>query len=64
MGDPMTHEQSQRLNALCGEIAKEQDHAKFHRLVRELNELLDEKEQRLEARGHDDVMQRANRESA
>lgn len=60
----MTPEQNKRLNHLCSEIAKEQDHARFHRLVKELNELLDEKEQRLDRRGHDDVMQRAERESA
>lgn len=60
----MTPEQNERLNQLCSQIAKEQDHAKFHRLVKELNALLDEKEQRLEARGHDDVMQRADSKSA
>ena len=60
----MTPEQNERLNQLCSQIAREQDHVRFHRLVRELNELLDEKDQRLEARGHDDVMQKAERKSA
>lgn len=60
----MTPEQNNRLNHLCSEIAKEQDHTRFHRLVKELNELLDEKEQRLDRRGHDDVMQQAKGKTA
>lgn len=60
----MTSDKRERMNQLCAQIAKEQNHAKFHQLVKELNELLDEKEQRLGARGHDDVMQKAERNSA
>ena len=35
---------------LCGLIEKEQDHARFLQLIRELNDLLECKEQRLEER--------------
>lgn len=45
---PMTPEERERMNFLCGQIAKEQDHAKFAKLVQELNNLLEQKDQRLE----------------
>ena len=60
----MTNQQRERLNQLCTQIAKEQNHAKFHQLVKELNELLEEKEQHLETRGHDDVMQKSEHKNA
>ena len=44
----MTPEERERMNVLCERIAKEQDHDKFVKLVQELNDLLDHKEQRLE----------------
>lgn len=36
------------MHKLCEQIAKEQDHEKFEKLVHELNDLLENKEQRLE----------------
>lgn len=60
----MTSEQNERLNQLCSQISKEQNHTRFHQLVKELNELLEDKGQRLEARGHDDVMQKTERNTA
>ncbi|HEY4764554.1 MAG TPA: hypothetical protein VIH75_12825 [Candidatus Sulfotelmatobacter sp.] len=36
------------MQVLCEQIAKEQDHEKFVKLVQELNDLLDHKQQRLE----------------
>jgi hypothetical protein len=44
----MTPDERERMNVLCERIAKEQDHDKFVKLVQELNDLLDHKEQRLE----------------
>lgn len=44
----MTPEERERMNSLCGQIAKEQDHERFVRLVQELNDLLDKKEERLD----------------
>jgi hypothetical protein len=44
----MTPDERERMNILCERIAKEQDHTKFVKLVQELNDLLDHKEQRLE----------------
>lgn len=44
----MTPEERERMNVLCERIAKEQDHDKFVKLVQELNDLLEHKEQRLE----------------
>lgn len=44
----MTPEERERMHVLCERIAKEQDHTKFVKLVQELNDLLDHKEQRLE----------------
>ena len=44
----MTPEERERMNVLCERIAKEQNHEKFVKLVQELNDLLDHKEQRLE----------------
>lgn len=45
----MTPDERERMHILCERIAKEQDHEKFVQLVRELNDLLDHKEQRLES---------------
>jgi len=45
---PMTPDERERMNDLCQHIAKEQDHDKFVKLVQELNDLLDHKEQRLD----------------
>jgi hypothetical protein len=36
------------MNSLCEQIAKERDHEKFVKLVQALNELLENKEQRLD----------------
>lgn len=44
----MTPEERERMHELCERIAKEQNHEKFVKLVQELNDLLDHKEQRLE----------------
>ena len=44
----MTPEEREHMHVLCERIAKEQDHDKFVKLVQELNDLLDHKEQRLE----------------
>jgi hypothetical protein len=60
----MTPDQRERLTQLCEQIAKEQNHARFHRLVKELNDLLEKKEQRLDESGHDVVTQRVERKSA
>src|SRR5271165_2934301 len=43
----MTPDERERMAALCERIAKEQDLARFERFVKELNELLKLKEQRL-----------------
>jgi hypothetical protein len=44
----MTPEERERMHMLCEQIAKEQDHEKFVKLVRELNDLLEHKEDRLD----------------
>jgi altronate dehydratase len=44
----MTPEERERMHALCERIAKEQNHEKFVKLVQELNDMLEHKEQRLE----------------
>lgn len=44
----MTPEERLMMNALCERIAKEQDHEKFVTLVQQLNNLLENKEHRLE----------------
>jgi hypothetical protein len=44
----MTPEERDRMHLLCERIAKEQDHDKFVTLVQELNDLLENKERRLE----------------
>ncbi|HXO93819.1 MAG TPA: hypothetical protein VN825_06770 [Candidatus Acidoferrum sp.] len=43
----MTPEERERMHALCERIAKEQNHEKFVKLVQELNDLLEHKEERL-----------------
>jgi len=37
------------MHLLCDQIAKEIDHTKFVKLVQELNDLLDHKEERLDS---------------
>ena len=44
----MTPEERERMHVLCERITKEQNHEKFVKLVQELNDLLEHKEQRLE----------------
>jgi hypothetical protein len=44
----MTPEERERMNFLCEQIAKEQNHQEFSKLVQELNNLLERKEHRLE----------------
>jgi len=44
----MTPEEQSRLNELCQLIKDEKDNDKFHRLLKELNELLSRKGRRLE----------------
>jgi len=44
----MTPDEKERMLVLCERIAKEQNHDKFVKLVQELNDLLEHKEQRLE----------------
>ena len=43
----MNKAQSDRVHELCSQIEKEQDQRKFLNLVKELNEILSEKEARL-----------------
>jgi len=53
----MTPQESERLNKLCALIETEKDTTKFTELVRELEDLLDRKEQRLKSQpnpGEDD----------
>ena len=44
----MSPEERERMNGLCEQIAKEQDHENFVKLVQQLNNLLEKKEHRLE----------------
>ena len=44
----MRSEERERMYELCAMIEKERDHARFLRLIEELNELLRNKEQRLD----------------
>ena len=44
----MTPDERERMYILCERIAKEQNHEKFVKLVQELNNLLEDKEHRLE----------------
>lgn len=44
----MTPEERLQMNSLCEQIAKEQNHEKFVKLVQALNELLENKEHRLD----------------
>ncbi len=44
----MNPEELDRLKFLCEQIAVEQDHSKFVKLVQELNDFLEHKGQRLE----------------
>ena len=44
----MTPDERERMHILCERIAKEQNHEKFVKLVQELNNLLENKEHRLE----------------
>lgn len=46
----MTTDERERMTALCERIATEQDQQKFIELINALNDLLDEKDQRLKAR--------------
>jgi hypothetical protein len=43
----MTPDEREHMAILCERIAKEQDRAKFRSFVRQLNELLERKDQRL-----------------
>ena len=43
----MTPEERDRMHALCARIEVEKDHEEFTRLVQELNDLLESKENRL-----------------
>ena len=44
----MTPDERERMHTLCERIAREQNHEKFVKLVQELNNLLENKEHRLE----------------
>ena len=44
----MTPDEREHMHILCERIAKEQDHERFVKLVQELNDLLEHKEQRIE----------------
>jgi hypothetical protein len=46
----VTPDERERMHILCERIAKEQDQKKFSELVSQLNDLLDNKGQRLEPR--------------
>ena len=47
----MTPDERERMFALCEQIAKEKDHARFLKLVEQLNALLENKECRLDRSG-------------
>jgi hypothetical protein len=44
----MTSEEHERMLALCQQVAVEKDHRRFNLLIRELNDLLERKQQRIE----------------
>jgi len=44
----MRREESERMYQLCALIEKEKDHHRFLELIRELNELLERKQRRLD----------------
>ncbi|MGC2447715.1 MAG: hypothetical protein WA477_08720 [Candidatus Sulfotelmatobacter sp.] len=44
----MKPEERERLYLLCASIEKEKDHGRFLKLINQLNELLERKEQQLE----------------
>jgi hypothetical protein len=44
----MTPDEVERMKALCQQIELEKDHAKFSQLLVELNDLLEQKNQRLD----------------
>jgi hypothetical protein len=44
----MRPDERERMYQLCGLIEKEKDHVRFLQLIRELNDLLENKERRLE----------------
>lgn len=46
----MTQEERAEMDRLCHEIAVEQDHDQFSKLLEQLNELLSRKDRRLEER--------------
>ena len=48
----MQGEKRERLMKLAAQVAAEQDPKKFHALIVELNELLQEKEHRLQTQGN------------
>ncbi len=45
----MTPDERERMHNLCEQLAIEQNHEKFTKLVQELNDLLDHKEERLDS---------------
>ena len=60
----MTSQQRERMNQLCSKMANEQNPARFHQLVVELNALLEEKSQRLEGNLKTDAEPSAEGKSA
>jgi hypothetical protein len=44
----MTSDEMERMKALCQQIELEKDHAKFSQLLVDLNDLLEQKNQRLD----------------
>ena len=44
----MTPEEMERMKVLCQQIETEKDHNRFSQLIRELNELLERKNKRLD----------------
>lgn len=49
----MTPEEHERMLSLCQQIVVEKDHNKFNSLIRELNDLLERKQKRIEPRPDD-----------
>ena len=47
----MTPEERSRMVELCNLIQEEKDQERFHQLVKELNDLFDQKDRRLETLG-------------
>jgi len=50
---------NERWKELCEQAAKEQDSEKLHKLIKEINELLEAKQQRLNRKPHPKILRLA-----